>query len=352
MNPYASRVLLVLFSLLLVFLTAEMFLRMLPGPVDSLRGLHQTEPGEPWLYSLVPDARIRLPGSPPIQCEINSDGYRGPLAPLAKDPKTSRVLVIGDSVAFGYGVADQDSFPRQLENLGKHREVLNFGVGGYNPYNEAAVLEGKAMRYAPDIVLAQFCINDLNNPSSHFDAQTRSQLGPLPDAAFPDPAERRAPASAPTCWMQPCDCSRVCVAARSRLQSWRHPSSADSLDLAALKPRELPPGASRRWLGDLYAGMAQTATAGDARFAVVVFPYRDQIEGQASARVQRQLQDLGKQRGFEVIDLLPAFKAAGDPDSLFLDAWHPTPAGHAIAARTIEEQLQSRASTPPSAARP
>ena len=98
--------------------------------------------------------------------------------------------------------------------------------------------------------------------------------------------------------------------------------------------------------------MAQTATAGDARFAVVVFPYRDQIEGQAPARVQRQLQALGKERGFEVIDLLPAFKAAGHPDSLFLDAWHPTPAGHAIAARTIEEQLQLRAATPPSAAKP
>ena len=97
------------------------------------------------------------------------------------------------------------------------------------------------MRYAPDIVLAQFCINDLNNPSSHFDAQTRSQLGPLPDAAFPDPAERGPRTSVPTCWTQPCNCSRVCVAARSRLQRWLHPSSADSLDLAALKPRELPP---------------------------------------------------------------------------------------------------------------
>ena len=149
MNPYAARGLLALFSLILVFLTAEMFLRLLPDSGNSLRGLHQAEPGEPWLYSLVPDARIRLPGSQPVQYQINSDGYRGPLAPLAKDPKTSRVLVIGDSVAFGYGVADQDSFPRQLENLGSQREVLNFGVGGYNPYNEAAVLEGKAMRYAP-----------------------------------------------------------------------------------------------------------------------------------------------------------------------------------------------------------
>ena len=64
MNSYAARALLALFSLMLVFLTAEMFLRLLPDNVDSLSGLHQAEPGEPWLYSLVPDARILLPGSP------------------------------------------------------------------------------------------------------------------------------------------------------------------------------------------------------------------------------------------------------------------------------------------------
>lgn len=322
---------------------AEAAMRLLPSAGDGLRGLHQAELGAPWLYALRPGARSQLDASSNVVYEVNPDGYRGPVAPLQKlDDGRLRVLVLGDSVAFGYGVEEEETFARRLEATSDGAdgmEVLNFGVGGYNPYNEAALFQAKGPPYHPDIVLVQFCINDLNDPTSHFDAQTSLELGRIPDAAFPDPAERADSAERASCVVHPCGCSRVCSAALGIVRRWT--SSAAPLDAAALAPRNLTAGPSRQWIGDLYQEIATASHQIGARFAVVVFPYRDQAEAGASAEVQEQLSQLGRERGFAVIDLLPAFRAADTDEPLFLDLWHPTTAGHRVAAEEIGAQLQA-----------
>ena len=337
--------LLVLVSVALVLLLAEVGLRLV-SPTGALRGLYQPEPGSPWLYGLRPGAVSRLDPSADVAQDVtyavNPDGYRGPVARLQKPVDTLRILVLGDSVAFGYGVEEESTFARRLESLvagPPALEVLNFGVGGYNPYNEAALFRGKGAAYHPDIVLVQFCINDLNEPTAHFDAQTKLELGTIPDAAFPDPRERAAASSQAPCWSDPCSCSRICSAAAGALRLSL--GSAPPLDIAALAPRELPPGPSRHWIGDRYQEIAAASEEIGARFAVVVFPYRDQVEGSASSRVQEQLSEIGRERGFEVIDLLPAFRGASSAEPLFLDLWHPTAAGHRVAADAIVNSLES-----------
>src|SRR5205823_3569057 len=67
---------------------------------------------------------------------------------------------------------------------------------GYNPYTEAQLFADVGVGYRPDLVLVEFCINDLNDPTLHFDASTMASLGALPEAAFPDPGGRR-PAAGP-----------------------------------------------------------------------------------------------------------------------------------------------------------
>jgi len=43
---------------------------------------------------------------------------------------------------------------------GKKIKVLNFGVPGYNMAQELEVLRAKALRFKPDLVILQYCIND------------------------------------------------------------------------------------------------------------------------------------------------------------------------------------------------
>ena len=86
-----------------------------------------------------------------------------------------RVAVLGDSIAFGYWVSDEQGFARQLETLLERRagpaggrvEVLNFGVPGYNLEQEIEALRAKALAFSPDLVVVLFCLNDLEGLFSY-----------------------------------------------------------------------------------------------------------------------------------------------------------------------------------------
>lgn len=323
----------------------ELALR-LAGPerdAGTLRSLHEPRPDRPWLYGLRPGARVRVDATGDVLYTINADGFRD--RPREKVPPrgTWRAVVLGDSVAFGYGVEQEATFPARLERLlsraGAPAEVLNLAVNGYNPYNEARLFEDVGGAYAPRLVLVQFCVNDLNDPSLHFDAQTRLGLGEIPDEAYPDPAARRPLPGWP---------ARICLASRlcSRLLAPGARSERDVLALLApparLGPRE------REWLRARYDEIAQAASAAGARFAVVAFPHRAQLEATAGDGLERDLAALGEEAGWPVLDLLPGFRAgAARGVPLFLDAWHPGAEGHRLAAELVAAQLEELGLAPP-----
>jgi hypothetical protein len=314
----------------------------LPGPVFDLRGLHEFRPDRSWLYGLRPGAEGRLSSSGDTLYRINADGFRGPRHARPKPPGMLRVVVMGDSIAFGYGVEESSSFPRALEaRLAElvpeaHIEVVNLGVGGYNAWNEAELLKDVGIGYEPDLVLVQFCINDLNYPSVHFDAQTRLVLSAIPDAAFPDPSRRRGPRHALSPALGWCARSKLCALSQDLWLSGREPEFGEEARHAAIVPVESEDGPEWGWLEARYREMAGAAEAAGARFLVLAFPYPAQLQGREPHPVQERVLELARRHGWTVIDPLPAFRRArGTP--LFLDWWHPTAAGHRVAA---EETLR------------
>ena len=99
---------------------------------------------------------------------INSKGLRDREYPYQKPPGTMRILVLGDSYAWGYGVADDQVFSKVLEakfeKTGSYIEVLNSGVSGWGTDQEYLFLVDEGLKYAPDlVVLAFFVLNDLDN---------------------------------------------------------------------------------------------------------------------------------------------------------------------------------------------
>lgn len=133
---------------------------------------------EMWRYARllkqsVPDARshIHRPNASAMiagaHVRINSRGLRDRERPYRKPPDTYRILVVGDSVAFGFGVEEPDIFPRRLEALlnAKNRsrrtyEVINGGVGNYNTDQELAFLKLEGVKYRPDHILLAYYVND------------------------------------------------------------------------------------------------------------------------------------------------------------------------------------------------
>ncbi len=95
----------------------------------------------------------------------NAFGFRGDDMRLAKSSeKTLRVAILGDSFTEGYGVKDEDTFPKKLEVIlkseGHDIEILNFGVGGLNTVQEVDLMKGFVLKFKPDVILLMMFLND------------------------------------------------------------------------------------------------------------------------------------------------------------------------------------------------
>jgi lysophospholipase L1-like esterase len=349
---FAGRLMLVLLGIVIGLGTAEGALRVLAlvHPPEDLRGLHEARPDRPWLFGLRPGAEGRVRHTGDVRYAINADGFRDQLRPQAKPPGTFRIVVMGDSIAFGYGVSLEHSFAKRLEQGLTARapaqpiEVLSLGVNGYNPYTEAALFADVGVRYHPDLVLVEFCINDLNDPTMHFDTQTVLQLGNVPDLAFPDPARRKTPET-PSLAARACARSRLCSFVLDHLTT---PSRDGETIAAGLKSHDDPSAGELSWLRERYADMARTAGAVGARFAVIVFPYSTQVDGSVPDTVGRRIAAVGDEAGWSTIDLLPAFLQSKRDGAgrLFIDLWHPNDAGHRVAADALVSELTCRGLVP------
>lgn len=107
-----------------------------------------------------------IPGAKTANISINSDGFRGPEYPIAKPSDTFRIIMLGDSETFSFMLTQSDSLAAQLESLlneesgSVHYEVLNFGVEGYNVFQELEMLKTKGLKYNPDLIILNYVLND------------------------------------------------------------------------------------------------------------------------------------------------------------------------------------------------
>ncbi len=101
-----------------------------------------------------------------VHVETNGQGFRGK-APTAREKPadTLRIIGLGDSVMWGTGVNQADSFlgllQTKLDGESRDYEVINSGVIGYSALQEAWLLEQHLLDYSPDIVMVNLCQNDM-----------------------------------------------------------------------------------------------------------------------------------------------------------------------------------------------
>ena len=161
---------LLLFSCGLVFAALEIGLRVAnPWGVDFFHALPYHMQG------MVTDARLGYVHPRSVEYRLganrvalNSQGLRGPEIPLAKPAGERRILALGDSVTFGWGVDQDQTFSDFLERSLAPRpdrrwRVLNAGVNGYNTRQEVEYLERAGLSYAPDIVVLTWVDNDVED---------------------------------------------------------------------------------------------------------------------------------------------------------------------------------------------
>jgi lysophospholipase L1-like esterase len=103
-----------------------------------------------------------------VRVHIDAAGFRA--MPQVAAPDARRILVVGDSFAFGWGVEDDETFSAVLARaLARDApvEVINAGVPGYSTDQYWLFLRERGFALAPDLVLLVECGNDLDELASN-----------------------------------------------------------------------------------------------------------------------------------------------------------------------------------------
>lgn len=156
-----NNLLLSLVSAVAVLICAEVIMRLAWQMGGWVQRPIYRRSANPYLrYELLPQAKFSA------EVYINSDGFRGPQYSIPKPANTFRIIMLGDSETLSIKLSGKDTLPAQLETLLNqssrvvHYEVLNFGVEGYNTFQESEQLRTKGLKYNPDLVILNYCLND------------------------------------------------------------------------------------------------------------------------------------------------------------------------------------------------
>ncbi len=98
--------------------------------------------------------------------KTNSQGLRDVEHSWKKEEGTVRILGLGDSFTFGWGVKLEESFLKQLEKqlaqeTGRKAETINAGVPGYGLNHYYIYLKNIGIKFQPDIIVISYFVDDL-----------------------------------------------------------------------------------------------------------------------------------------------------------------------------------------------
>lgn len=136
--------------------------------------IYQPDPKLFWRLKPGQDCFTKVDRKP---VHVNAEGTRGPEFPAAKPAGTFRVLSLGDSRTFGWGLSDEETYSRRLGKLlleyhsvragsaaaspllgpnfttASRFEVINAGVNAWSFSQMAVYLREFGLRYQPDLVV-------------------------------------------------------------------------------------------------------------------------------------------------------------------------------------------------------
>ena len=274
-----------------------------------------------------------------IPVDINAQGLRGPETTYEKPPATFRILNLGDSVAMGWGVHEENTYGRQLESLlnnqggnGQRFEVINAGVPGWNLENALAYLQAEGLKYEPDLVVLDLTIaNDINGKSALLAGNDPKPLRWLSDHTYFWPFLQSQAA-----W------------AKARAQG---KDRVDTIDPPTNPAKYFPlDPEAERWNKIWNHVLAIKRLAGDHDIPIVliVFPLEFQVLDESFPTLAQEiLTARAAEAGIPVLDLLPTFQQACrekpggacqlEDRYLFADVWmHPSAYGHEVTAVELE----------------
>src|SRR5581483_11560357 len=253
--------------------------------------------------------------------KINSMGMRNQEISTNKPPGTFRIIALGDSTTVGWGVHFEKTYPKLLEKSlnanppsprWKNYEVINTGIGNYNAAQEVASLKDRWLALNPDIVTIGWFIND----------------------AEPTPKPREP-------WLMVHSYGYVWLTTQFGAMLRNVGANKNYKDYYNGLYNENQPGFPK--MKAAYAELAQICREKNIPVKILLIPELHTLSGNYEfTNINDIMRNIGKTNGMEVLDLIDAFPATGDPHQYWAspDDDHPNDAANELMAKKIDETLR------------
>jgi hypothetical protein len=348
--------------------------------VDLIAGVLLVKPLSPELspdkirhHKLVPntDSRFEQPDFSYIQ-HVNNLGLRGKDSSFKKPSHHYRVLMLGDSFTMGKGIEDHQTFSALLEaSLNQRRvcgstsfEVLNGGTDSYAPILSYLQFSEDLASLETDLVLLNLDVSDLLQEAAYRKEAVYDSTGEIigvPGSNRPLLFNQRIRSWIDqhtfftrlllfhtNKWLGYQDLTVRGVVTRANPELLKYTLAEDNVNR------------DEQWtqIFDSIEKFKKLADKRSTAFALVIYPWGHQVSeaewipgrynwmSQGATVSDKYLDTVyqqSKQRGIELVNLFPAFRAyKGGAPLYFKYDMHWTAEGHKVVASALEEHLVER----------
>ena len=345
--PLGKRLFVVIFGVFLAAVLLELGLRVGEAiKLSRARARLKSDPDKPIPVTYDPDLEYRLT---PGYGDNNSDGLRD--RPVEPKNGRFRLLFLGDSVIFSGRNVD-DTLVGYLRSALEQDptvapiSVLNAGIPGYTNWQELIFLKKHGLKFKPDLVGVEFCLNDLPKVLHEFHIQD-GRIVPTPWYVTP---EVKATAKG---WL-------IRLLRKSYLLMWMRYNVrlvGRTADWAVSRGYKFDyrPDLHLAWKDDRWPAietqlreMAELGRQHGFSVFLVAFPISDQYREDYLSRdpdyvlkPQRKLKEICGRLGIPFYDLYPELQP-----SMFTDEIHMTRPGRQLAGRKIAAFLKQQKLVP------
>jgi hypothetical protein len=261
-----------------------------------------------------PNRSARLMG---VEVTTNAEGLRDRDIPIEPTPGRLRVMMLGDSLTFGWGVSIEDTFSKRIEKLyasdGVSAEVINTGVGNWNTVQQVRYFLTKGYQYKPEIVVLNFFVNDAE---------------PVPESRPPSLLMRH-------CYL--------CVFVAGRIdtlrRSFKQVSTWDEYYLGLYGDSKSPGWLAAR---DAMKQLADYCKANGIRLIIASLPELHDVSDYKFDKITSLVRSTAHDLDVQFVDLLPSVQQAPS-SSLWVTPPdpHPNSLAHKLMASGIYSALRS-----------
>jgi hypothetical protein len=281
---------------------------------------------------------------------ITPAGVRDREHTLDKPDGVYRIAVMGDEYSEAMSVGLRDTWwwqlPARLQRCGfqpdKLVEVLNFGVAGYGTAQEYVLLETRAMRYQPDLVLLQFAPSDVMDNSPALAAEKnrpffvldRHGVARIDDSFTSAPSFDRRMQTRYRLGEEIANHSRSYQLARQMAGlAFIGEAHADADSAVLREPRDAAWDNAWRVTEALIARINAYSRRNGAELVVVAIPHARQA-GQAMGYPEQRIGAFATQSNIPLVALADQIKP-----SMYLRSGHWTAEAHRAAAASVAQRL-------------